>query len=441
VKPRFIVLTLLILIIGASGFLYLESIREHDQDLADSPDEDDLGSQHGEIEKVETPEPQPGEEREAEEESGPHSGEDEEAEEAEPQPEEDDVTPEEPEAQTALYIDNFEFTQLPAPEEYIASITPLGWLGASMRTSPDVAHPLADERHHVFFHSNFTEGIPIFAPSSGFIEWASVSPSNEWGFTIIVNETLSYYLDHIGYLNSTLLDQLMQIDFYVPNQIYVNRGIRVEAGQVIGYTNTTQYFDWGIVDKSVVDGIANQSHYTWERYIHGVSAYEYASDELKILLKMYYGLWNEGQNRRYQQVGEPVGGRVRNDINGTLQGVWFFDHVHDGTWGKKVALFSPYSMNRSNYQMRLSIPELSVYGNWQNMILGSTGNLNLKPHLVNTETGIVGYTTDWNINTGEEGLLLVQLIDDFHIKLETFEGVRSMPETPEFTEKAVILYR
>jgi hypothetical protein len=42
---------------------------------------------------------------------------------------------------------------------------------------------------------------------------------------------------------------------------------------------------------------------------------------------------------------------------------------------------------------------------------------------------------------GEEGLLLVQLIDDFHIRLETCEGVFSMPENPEFTENSVVLYR
>lgn len=44
-------------------------------------------------------------------------------------------------------------------------------------------------------------------------------------------------------------------------------------------------------------------------------------------------------------------------------------------------------------------------------------------------------------DVGEEGLLLVQLIDDFHLRLETFEGVYSMPENPEVTENSVILYR
>ncbi len=293
----------------------------------------------------------------------------------------------------------------------------------------------------MFFHDNFTEGIPIYAPGSGFIEWASISPSREWGFTIIVNETLSYYMDHIGYLNSTLHEQLMEIGFYVPDQIYVSRGVRIDAGQVIGYTNATGYFDWGVVDEGIIDGIANRSHYSWKRHMHGVSAYEYASDELKALLVEYYGLWDYRENRRSLQVGDPIGGRVRNDINGTLQGIWFFNHESDAYWGKKLALFSPYSLNRTNYQIRLSIPEISIYGNWQNMVLGSTGNLNLKPHLVTLETGIVGYTLHFNTHSGEGGLLLVQLIDDFHIRLETFEGVDSMPETPEFTEKSVVLHR
>lgn len=452
-KQKFAALILLTMIVGASGFLYLESMRERDRDLANTQHEDDE-SQPKEIEQVEESEPQPGEESESEasesqaeeieqtEESESQPEEDKETEEgAEPQPEEDDVAPEEPGAQNIYSIDDFEFTTLPAPEEYIAFVSPLGWLGASTRTSPDIAHPLADERHHVFFHSNFTEGIPIYAPGSGFIEWASISPSREWGFTIIVNETLSYYMDHIGYLNSTLQDQLMEIGFYVPDQIYVARRVRVDAGQVIGYSNATGYFDWGIVDEGVVDGIANRSHYSWKRHMHGVSAYDYASDELKALLEEYYGLWDYRENRRSLQVGGPIGGRVRNDINGTLQGIWFYDHESDANWGKKIALFSPYSLNRSNYQIRLSIPEISVYGNWMNMVLGSTGNLNLKPHLVTVETGICGYTLHFETHSGEGGLLLVQLIDDFHIRLETFEEVDSMPETPEFTENSVVLHR
>ena len=278
-KPKFIVFISLMILLGASGFLYFKAMRDRDQDRDYMQHEDDVTPQPGEIEEAEEetePEPEEGEEVE---------------EETEPQPEEDDITPEEPETQTKLSIDNFEFTALPTLEGYVASITPLGWLGASTRTSPDVAHPLANERHHIFFYSNFTEGIPIFAPGSGFIEWASISPSREWGFTIIVNDTLSYYLDHIGYLNSTLLDRLMQIDFYVPDQIYVNKRIRINAGQVIGFTNTTGFFDWGVVDEGVVDGIANRSHYTWKRHMHGVSAYEYASDELKGLLEKYYGLY------------------------------------------------------------------------------------------------------------------------------------------------------
>jgi len=415
VKPKFIVSLFLIIILGASGLLYLKTIRERDPDLGYTQNEDEANPETEELVESE--------------------------EEAPPQLEEEDEVPDEPDAYTKLSIDDFEFTVLPTLQGYVSSISPLGWLGASTRTSPDLPHPLADERHHVFFHSNFTEGIPIYAPGSGFIEWASISPSREWGFTIIVNETLSYYMDHIGYLNATLLDRLMEIDFYVPDQIYVNRGIRVNAGQVIGYTNTTGYFDWGVVDEGVVDGIANRSHYTWKRHVHGVSAYRYASDELKPLLEKLYGLWNQRMNTRFHQVGEPIGGSVRNDINRTLQGIWFYDHENDGTWGKKIALFSPYAMNRSSYQIRLSIPEISVYGNWQNMNLKSTGNLNLKPHLVTTETGIVVYTLDWDFSTGDEGILLIQLIDDFHLRLETFEGVYSVPETPEFTENSVILYR
>lgn len=67
--------------------------------------------------------------------------------------------------------------------------------------------------------------------------------------------------------------------------------------------------------------------------------------------------------------------------------------------------------------------------------------MNLKPHLVNVEYGIVGYALDGNLSVGEEGLLLVQMINDHQIRLETFEGVYSKPETLELTEKSIVLYR
>jgi hypothetical protein len=428
VKPKFIVPLFLIIILGASGLIYLKTIRERDPDLDYTQNED--------VANLET------EEMVESEETGPQTEEDVGVvEEAPSQLEEEGEVPGESDTHKKLSIDDFEFTALPTLEEYIGSITPLGWLGASTRENPDFAHPLGNERHHIFFNGDFTEGIPIFAPGSGFIEWASISSYGEWGFTVIVNETLSYYLDHIGYVNSTLLDQLTDLDFYVPNQIYVNRELKLHAGQVVGYTNTTHFFDWGVVDEGVVDGIADRSHYTWRRHMYGVSAYGYASDELRAQLERYYGLWRGGSDELVQQVGEPIGGSVRNDINGTLQGIWFYDHEVDESWGQQVALFVPYFTNRSNSQIRLSIPEISIYGNWQNMALGETGNLNIRPHLVNVDSGIVGYVLKGHFGVGEEGLLLVQLIDDFHLRLETFEGVFSMSENPVFTENSVILYR
>jgi len=338
----------------------------------------------------------------------------------------------------------YEFTAFPTSEEYIGSITPLGWLGASTRSKPDLAHPLANERHHIFFNEKFSKGIEIYAPGSGSIEWASISPSLEWGFTIIVNDTHSYYLDHIGYLNSTLKKQIMQIqDFSKEGQInaYINGKVKVSAGQVIGYTNTTKFFDWGIVDESKINGISNRGHYVWKRHLYGVSAYDLSSESLKTILKSYYGIWHDETDQLIPQIEGPIGGSVRNDINGTLQGIWFFDHNYDDTWGQKIALFSPYCLNHSNFQIRLSIPELSIYGNWQNLALNSKGELNLKPYLVSNTTGIVGYLVDSSLGVGEEGLILVQMIDDFHVRIETFHGVYTMPETPEFTDDSVILYR
>ena len=413
-RRGYVAAVLLIVLVGFVGFRYYRGMLVRDEGVDDEGHIDDV-------------EPRPGV---VEEEGG----------EEETQHAEEETTPE-GQGPQVVSIEGFEFTALPTLEEYVGSITPLGWLGASTRESPDFAHPLGNERHHVFFNGDFREGIPIFAPGSGFIEWASISSYGEWGFTVVVNGTLSYYLDHIGYLNSTLLDMLMELDFYVPNQIYVNREIRLHAGQVVGYTNTTDFFDWGVVDEGVVDGIADRSHYTWRRHVYGVSAYGYASEELRAQLERFYGLWHGGSGELVRQVGEPIGGSVRNDVNGTLQGIWFYDHEVDESWGQKIALFAPYFTNRYNYQIRLAIPEISVYGNWQNITLGEIGNLNIRPHLVNVESGIVGYVLGGHFGVGEEGLLLVQMIDDFHLRLETFEGVFSMPDTPEFTEESVTLYR
>ena len=143
-KPKFIVPLFLIIILGASGLLYLKTTRERDQNLDYTQNEDEAN-------------PETEERVESEEETEPQTEENIEVE---------DEAPEEPDNHKKLFIDDFEFMALPTLEEYIGSITPLGWLGVSTRTSPDIPHPLADERHHVFFNSNFTEGIPIYAPGS-----------------------------------------------------------------------------------------------------------------------------------------------------------------------------------------------------------------------------------------------------------------------------------
>ena len=365
-------------------------------------------------------------------------------EEASPAGQDENVNPEDIQEDTPFITASFEYTVLPTSEEYIGAITPLGWIGASTRSRPDLAHPLGDERHHVFFNERFSEGIEIRAPCSGYVEWTSLSHLHEWGFTIHVDEMRSYYMDHIGYLNSTLKSQLTEIhdfDESGPVNAYINRRVKVKAGQVIGYSNTTRYFDWGTVDKSRIDGISNRSHYTWERQVYGVPAYDYASHSLKPEIRSLYGIWNDQANVSHPQVDGVIGGSVRNDINGTLQGIWFYAHIYDDTWGQKIAMFSPYCLNHSNYQIRLSIPELSIYGNWQNITVNSASNLDRKPRLVNQNSGIVGYLVNRSMGVGEEGLILVQVIDDHHIRLETFEGASTMPDTPEFTEKSVILYR
>lgn len=374
----------------------------------------------------------------SEEETGP-SGE-----EASPAGQDVNVDSEDTPEDTPYINADFEYTVLPASEEYIGAISPLGWLGASTRSRPDLAHPLGDERHHVFFNERFSGGIEIRAPGSGYIEWASMSHLNEWGFTIHVDDRLSYYMDHIGCLNSTLKNQLMEIhDFNEsgPVNAYINRRVKVNAGQVVGYSNTTKYFDWGTVDKSRINGISNRSHYTWDRHVYGAPAYDYASDSLKPVIKSLYGIWNGPANKSHPQDDGVIGGSVRCDINGTLQGIWFYDHTYDDTWGQKIAMFSPYCLNHSNIQIRLSIPELSVYGNWQNITMSSSGNLDRKPHLVTNTSGIVGYLVNRSMGVGEEGLILVQVIDGHHIRVETFEGATTMPKTPQFTEKSVVLYR
>jgi cytoskeletal protein RodZ len=89
VKPRLVALISLMILLGASGFLYFKATRDRDQDRDYAQHEDDVTPQPGEIEEAEEEtEPEPGEDEEVIEETEPQPEEDEEAEEkTEPPPE------------------------------------------------------------------------------------------------------------------------------------------------------------------------------------------------------------------------------------------------------------------------------------------------------------------------------------------------------------------
>jgi hypothetical protein len=290
------------------------------------------------------------------------------------------------------------FTVSPIDVASITRLDPLGWI------NPPGGHTLPTD--HVYFYVNGPSPptplinpppiLPVYAPGTGTIVsiTTGTTPPFDSSVMIRMTGTFTYYLSHI-----------------VPDPA-IKVGMVVTAGQQIAHTNGAggaNAVDMGVINEQVtLTGFANPARYLWQQ-IHCVAPYPYFAEPLRTQL-----------SAMVLRTGTDRNGRIDQDIPGTLQGNWFHESVaidesmSPAAWPKHLAfVLDPQEPT----QQRVSISSfLPLPGKW------ATAAGSPEFALVTPGSGKVAFPLEYIEGHTRSGLLIVQLIDATHLKVQVFAG-------------------
>jgi len=275
------------------------------------------------------------------------------------------------------------------------TLTPLGNLAP-------VGHVLPTD--HVYFYAvdfDHPPAVPdstirpIYAPTTGTVSFMLHQASDDWKVEFRVTPTFTYYLDHV------VLDSGV-----------VHVGGVVHAGDQVGVTSPGGSVDLGAFDESVtLGGFANPARYAGET-LHCVSPWKYFNDSLRAII--YPRL------RRAPSAADKDG-RIDFDVAGHLVGNWFDQSLPlDSTegpngWPRSVAFVYDY------YDP--SLVRISIGGTVASPGVWTIPADAPRPADVTPASGLVAYRLMYTGSTWlQSGLMLVQLLDDSHLRIEVFEG-------------------
>lgn len=194
-------------------------------------------------------------------------------------------------------------------------------------------------------------------------------------------------------------------------------GKAVSAGQRIGRTNGlggANAVDVGVINEAItLTGFSNPKRYLWQQ-LHCDSPYKYFAEPLRSQLYA-----------RVKRSGSDKDGRIDYDITGRLIGNWFHESVgavsSDGpsVWPYQLA-FVPDSNVPT--EQRISISSyLPLPGKWK----PQDGAPDFAS--VGVASGVVAYTLDYWAHGERAGVMLVQLTDATHLRVEVFPGSQVTP--------------
>lgn len=281
------------------------------------------------------------------------------------------------------------FTYSPIEVAKIKFLLSLGWI-------QPVGHTIPTD--HVYFwynNPNNTVKLPVYALTTGKIQQILPVPVNgikECKVWFRVNEKFMYYLDHI------VLDPALA------------EGSAITAGQVIGTTGYGNSIDLGAIDENItLTGFANPKRYNGQT-LHCGKPFQYFTNALQA--QLYPLVDREGADKD---------GKIDIDIPGKLVGNWFLDGTvqykddRDG-WDKELSF--AFDIQKP------SVVLVSIGGT-----IGMTGKWTIQqgalaPSQVTAANGKVAYQLygagGINSDPVQRGLLIVQLLDDTHIKVQAF---------------------
>ncbi len=337
----------------------------------------------------------------------------------------------------------FKFVRFPFDIKDIGSVAPVGEFSGITRQTASDSHAYGNMRHYIFSKKPGEYAYNVYVPADGEITgFRNEQTTGQFRFNFKIDDRSFYYFDHIQSLNPEIVEKLKP---YFGSPLRFTRGVEevypsilVKTGFVLGQTGLKgSAWDWGVIDSSYCRDIIHPEHYYQDRCPRSV--YDFMSDEMKDQVALLAGYWvPPPQGMGLQAVKTtPVLGQYAHDVAGTLSGGWFEEYQ---SWQNAFFIPDPYEPN--TFQIRLAVPELSVFGVWNKIAL-ETGNVNPDPKKVTPASEIVSYVlplTNARDNS-EYGVLLVRVNNDETITVETLSGAVSAPANPQFTNKAMILRR
>ncbi len=289
------------------------------------------------------------------------------------------------------------FTAAPIDPSQITGITPLGNLNPPDHTLPT---------NHIYL-GRPTAGIDVLAPAGGVVQVATRGADD----ALLVNAAAgaSYNIAHV------ILDPA------------IAAGTPLTAGQHLGVTSgRSNALDLGVLNQAVTLFFVRPERYS-QGTIHADSPLRYFEEPLRTAL---YG--------KVSRNGPDKDGRIDFDVAGRLSGNWFLEGLPaEGTEnvenGPKHLAFVRDAEEPS--RVRISIGgSLSMHGAFY------VADDAMDPAIVSPATGLVAYRL-WidplRIGPGV-GMLLVQMVAEDRIRIETFAGT---PVATSLTDDSLVYVR
>ncbi len=300
------------------------------------------------------------------------------------------------------------FTVAPVDPSIIQYIVPLGNMGPW-------AHTLPTDHAYIYHHLNSGAFAPVnvLAPASGTISNTYPGINGEVKVWVRVNARYTYYFDHV------VLTPGLTV------------GAHVEAGVVIGVSAGIA-FDFAVTDQNTAQSFLTPARYGMDT-LYAQSPFPYFVEPIRSALYA-----------KVQRAGSDRDGRINYDVAGTLSGNWFDESLpvsQSDTGGSTTGTRQVAFARDVRFPDR---QEVSIGG------FNFTGLYGVPPDApdfaaVTPGSGLVVYRL---LNTGEPngpagttqlGLLLVQLIDAQHLRIEVVSDPQSTAAT--FSSAAVTYVR
>ena len=287
----------------------------------------------------------------------------------------------------------------------IQYIAPLGNLNPWAHTCPT--------DHAYIYEQTGLGAIRVVAPAAGTVSNTYPGTNGELKIWIKVNSRYTYYFDHV-----------------VP-AVGISTGAHVDAGATVG-TTTGVAFDFAVTDFAVTQAFLTPARYGQDT-LYARSPWPYFAEPLRTSLYA-----------KVRRVGSDLDGKINYDVAGTLSGNWFSEDLpvlqssgNDPSIGGRQLAFvrDVWFPDRQRVSIGgLNLP--GVYG----VAPDAPDFASITP-----SSGVVIYRL---LNTGEPGglpgllqmgLLLVQLTDATHLKVEAFGSQQAT--SASFTTNAKVYVR